>query len=312
MIARFNKKTTILLVTRFLTGRRSWLASLTLFLALSFVSLPQPAEAQQLREELERIYRGSVSAMVSKNYNAWKQYTAKSRRIWTHNLVVSQKQRWPEAMFDLPISMPEIGTLGHLETLVNGDTAHLIYYGKVDFGVMRPSDIPNNILMLKFIKEEDGWMFDNTRFFNLADTPEIAHQAGLHDLSFLNDPQFQPTGTPPPVVKPITPPDYVGEIWIAAIGYEVDVKLGNLHEATVRNNLTTDVVMGGLWRDGRDISIAVTELEVEEGVERRVEVAIYAFPPGQKGKRVWHWKPDLAEIPPSYRSKVWANAVTLR
>ncbi|MEM1294591.1 MAG: hypothetical protein AAGH89_04455 [Verrucomicrobiota bacterium] len=280
--------------------------------ALLLLTIPQPAEAQELREQLEKIYRGSISAMAAKNYPAWKRYTAKSRRVHTHNLVISQKDRWPDAMFNLPISQPEIGTLVHLETLVKGDTANLIYYGKVDFGVAPEHEIPNNILMLRFVREEEGWRFDNTRFFNLAENREIARKAELHDLSFLEDEAFQPTGVAPPVPRATRSPDYIGEIWIAAIGYEINVKLGDLHEATVRNNLTTDVVVGGLWSEGRDISLQVTELEIPEDVERRLEIAVYAFPSEQKGKRVWYWKPEPDKIPATYRSKVWANAVTLR
>ncbi len=302
MILRFDEKTT----SPRLSGG--------ILAAAILLALPTSGEAQQLRQTLERVYRGAVSAMVSKNYDSWKLYTAKSRRVQTYNLVISQKQRWPEAMFDIPVAMPEIGTLGHLETFEKGDTATLIYYGKVDFGLVEEGKIPNNILVLKFIREEGKWKFDNTRFVNLAENPAIAHKAEINDHSFLSDERFQPSGEAPEVPKPIASPDYPGEIWIAAIGYEVKVKLGELHQATVRNDLTSDVVMGGLWKDGREISVEVTELELddEQEAERRVEVAVYAFPNRQKGKRVWHWKPEPGKVPATYRSKVWANAVTMR
>tara|TARA_R110002096_G_scaffold4501_38_gene21302 strand:+ start:6339 stop:7265 length:927 start_codon:yes stop_codon:yes gene_type:complete len=308
MIFKFDKKTTLPRWRDF-SGGLSLGVCLVTFIVLT---IPQPARAQQLREQLEKIYRGSISAMAAKNYPAWKQYTAKSRRVHTHNLVISQKERWPDAMFNLPISQPEIGTLGHLETLTKGDTTHLIYYGKVDFGIAPEHEIPNNILLLRFVREEDGWKFDNTRFFNLAENPDIARKAELHDLSFLEDEAFQPTGIAPPVPRAARSPDYIGELWIAAVGYEVNVQLGDLHQATVRNNLATDVIVGGLWSEGREISLQITKLELEEEADRRLEIAVYAFPNGQKGKRVWYWKPKPGKVPETYRSKVWANAVTLR
>ena len=122
---------------------------------------------------------------------------------------------------------------------------------------------------------------------------------------------FAPTGLfreTPPLIKP---PDYVGDLWIASIGYETKVTIGALHETVVGNNAVTDLIIGGLSRNGREITVEVTELEIPEDVERRLEIEIYALRPEKKAHRVWQWKPEKDAVLKGHKSKVWANAVTI-
>ena len=276
------------------------------------VSAAAGLKAQDTRSSCERAYRGWVNANERKDYQSWKRNIAKHRYALTHNMVRSRKDDWPAVIFKIPFRSPDIATLRHMATFEDGPTAHIIYYGKVDFGILEPGEeVPHNILMLRFVKETTGWKFDNTRFFNLQGDPAAQEMAKTGDLTILTDDRFQPTGVVPESPPLIKPPDYVGEMWIASIGYETKITIDELHTSVVGNNVVTDLVIGGLSRNGREIKVEVSELEVPEDVERRFEIEIYALRPGKKAHRVWQWKPKPEEVLKGHESKVWANAVTI-
>ena len=249
--------------------------------------------------------------MINKNYNFYKAYTAAHRQAITHNIVVSRKDKWPDSMFALPLKHPVISTLTFAGKQVNGPTAHLIYFGKVDFGLL-PQELPENLLILKFVKEETGWKFDRTQFFNLRENEQILNQARIRDFSFIALDDFQPSGAVPEAPPKIRSPDYVGEVFIAAVGYEVTVQVGELHETVVANNVVADLVIGGLSQAGHPVKVKIKELEIPEDVPRRLQIDFYALRPKKKATRVWHYMPKLDEVPETYDSEVFANAVTLR
>lgn len=291
------------------TGRS--LGALSLVSGLAVLGLSAlPAQAQINRLELERVYRNWVGAMTTGHYRGWQEVTASHRQVIAQNLVLSRRGQWPQSLFQLPFQLPEIGTLLHLATLQKGDTAHLIYYGRIDFGLQ--SEVPpDNIIMLKFLKENGIWKFDNTHFFNLADEPEVRRRAQLGDTSFLDDPQFQPTGTLPETPPKIALPDFAGDLWVVSHGYEATIRIGALHETVVANEEVTTAVLGGLSRDGLPVTVTAREIDFPAGEERLLAVEIYALRPGKKAVRVWEYRPKEGADVSNYTSKVWANAVTI-
>ncbi len=249
--------------------------------------------------------------MINRNYPMWQKFTATHRQVTTHNYVVSRKEEWPEALFALPFQLPEITTLRHLATLQKGATAHMVYFGKVDFGIT-DGPVPENLLMLRFVREDTGWKFDNTRYFNLEADPGVRRAISVGELSFLADDEFQPTGEVPPVPPKVGAFDFAGEIWILSAGYETTVSVGDLHTSTVANNAVTNVIIGGLAKAGLPVLVETRELEVPDGYERQLRIEIYALNPPRKAAKVWTFKPKPGEVPGRHESKVWANVVTMR
>lgn len=287
------------------------------FLPPSFVFLAAlagltiPGHGADLRSDLERTYRSWAAAITQRSLPLWEEQTAAHRQVITHNFVVSRKAKWPDAIFDLPFRLPEIATLSHLATFEKGDTANIIYYGKVDFGLLEGS-VPSNVLVLKFAREKGVWKFDNTRFFNLDADPAVRQLIANDELDFLNDPEFQPTGEVPPVPRLISGFDHPGEIWIASIGYETTVTIGDLHSTKVGDNIVTDVVIGGLARSGLPVTVQAKELPLPPGGERRLQVEIYALRRDKPAVKVWEYRPALENALAPYAAKVYANAVTMQ
>lgn len=270
-----------------------------------------PAGAEELRFELERTYRGWSGAMSQRSLSLWQQHTAASRQVLTRNYVISRKADWPAAIFDLPFRLPEIATLRHIATFERGDTANLIYFGRVDFGLLE-GNVPENILLLKFLREKGRWKFDNTKFINLESDPGVRQLILNDELEFLQDPEFQPSGELPPVPRSIEGFDHPGEIWVASVGYETTVKIGDLHVTQVGNNIVTDVVIGGLSRSGLPISVGVRDLPLPPGAERTLAVEIYALRPGKPAVRVWEHRPPEEKALEPLATRVFANAVTMQ
>lgn len=271
---------------------------------------PAGAQTEMDRMELERVYRNWVGAMNTGNFRAWQEVTASHRQVISHNLVVSRRGPWPQSLFQLPFRLPDVASLLQLAMLQKGDTANLLYYGRVDFGLEGETP-PDNIIMLSFVRENGAWKFDNTHFFNLADEPEVRRMAQMGDTSFLNDPQFQPSGVIPEIPRKISPPDFVGDLWVVSHGYETTIRIGDVHESTVRDEEVTTAVVGGLSRDGLPVTITAKEIEFPGGVDRVLAVEIYALRPGKKAAKVWEYRPKPGDDIARYQSKVWANAVTI-
>lgn len=267
--------------------------------------------AEDLRYELERTYRQWAGAMNQRSLPLWQEHTAKSRQVMTRNYVVSRKAKWPDAIFDLPFRLPEVATLSHLATFEKGDTANVIYFGRVDFGLLE-GHVPENLLMLKFIREEGRWKFDNTKFFNLEADPGVRQLIRNDELQFLQDPEFQPSGEPPPVPRSIQSFDHPGEVWIASVGYETTVTIGDLHTTQVGNNVVTDVVIGGLSRSGLPVRVEAKEIPLPEGAERVLAVEIYALRQNQPAVKIWEYRPKQEDALSGYSAKAYANAVTMQ
>ncbi|MEZ0390270.1 MAG: hypothetical protein ACAI34_24540, partial [Verrucomicrobium sp.] len=177
---------------------------IAILLALLFLpSLALQADNATSRREMEQAYSRWREAMVTRSLASWQQATAVPRQIMTRNLIVSQKQPFPAALFDLPIRPPETATLRFVKIDINGATGQLVYFGKVDMGLLDSPEIPENLLILKFLREGTAWKFDTTRLVNLATVPDVrATLKNGGSSAFLNDPEFAPDGVVPPTPKP--------------------------------------------------------------------------------------------------------------
>src|SRR6476620_8859334 len=94
------------------------------------------AEDMEVRPELERTYSAWRAALAARDVSGWQKSTASHRQVATRNLIVSQKQPFPDALFTLPMRPAEIATLRFLQIKVLGNTANTAYFGKVDLGLV--------------------------------------------------------------------------------------------------------------------------------------------------------------------------------
>ena len=284
------------------------------FLALSVMGKVSAQDGDGLRAELERVYHEWRGAMVNRNVQAWQKSTSRYRQVHTHNMIVSQRQPYPDAVFAVPLRPPDITRLKLLEVEAVGDTAHLVFFGRIDLG-LEVEVVPENLLVLRYIKDPDGWRFDTSRMVNLEGVPDV--RAALKEggkPSFLNDPEFNPPGKAPPVPAVCKVPQYVGAFQIESIGYETRLRINGFDYPPVKDVGINQLIIGGLNRDENTLEIFITPTEVPEGEERGLEISVMVVPGDTEKKPipVYRWRTKDAAPPAVQKVGVWVNNSTLK
>ena len=280
-----------------------------------FAPAASGADDTALRSALEKAYKDWRTALVTKDLEAWKHCTTTYRQVVSRNLIISQGQPYPEAIFDLPVAPPEVLKLKLIEVEAVGPTAHLIFFGKVDLGLGVTSDkIPNNLLVLKFFNENSAWRFDSSKFLNLNDSPEIREACESGNPEFVKHPPFNPPGVLPAVPKPCGKPEKVAGLRIESMGYEVTAHLNGYDYPMVVDNVEQQVIIGGLSRGDNELTLNLKALPVPEGEERvlNVQAVLFTRDPKRPTIKVFDWKPRYHPAEPVMKLNVSLNNVTLK
>lgn len=256
------------------------------------VSLTATVEAQDsaLRATLERAYNQWRAAVIAKDARAWAGAVTMYRQVLTRNLIVSQRQAFPQAVFAVAVEPPDITGLRLLEVQAVGDTAHLLYFGKINMGG-DPAEIPDNVLMLKFFMEKSGWKYDSSKLMKLIDQPELRAQlqkGGVPD--FLDYPEFTPPGTAPAVPPLCDPPQHMAGCTLQTFGYKTKMTLNGFDYPVMTDQADKLLVIGGLKNGLNDLTLTVKPTDIPAGEERLLQVDIFVSSgkAGQPGVRVFH------------------------
>ena len=270
------------------------------------------AEDTALRAELERVYHTWRGAMLNRDTRAWQQSTSRYRQVHTHNMIVSQRQPYPEAVFAVPLKPPDITRLRLLDARAVGETAQLVFFGRIDLG-LEAEEVPDNILVLRYLKDPEGWRFDTSRLVNLAGVPDLRaslQQGATPD--FLDEPEFVPPGKAPPVPPVCKPPQYMAAFQIESIGYETTVRINGFDYPPVNDVGINQLVIGGLQRDENALEMAIKPTELAPGEERSLEISVMVVrDPAQPPVPVYRWRTTDAQPPPFRRDSIWVNGSTL-
>jgi len=286
---------------------------LPVFLVLALVA-HLSADESNLRRDLEHTYSQWRAAIAARSLSGWKDSTALFRQVMTRNMIVSQKQQFPEALFEFPLRAPELGPLRFLKAAAKGPTATLVYFGKVDLGIP-DTEVPENLLMLKFINEGGKWKFDTLRLLNLASAPEVRSALKNGGSSaMLEEPEFQPDGVAPEVPKLCGAPDHLGGLQIIAFGYTVKAKVNGFELPAVENNAEQHLIIGGLKDGENSLTMEIKQNPIAEGSDRHVEVnaVIPTRDPSKPFIRVFNWTPEGANAPANVDEKIIVNKITMR
>lgn len=273
------------------------------------------ADEATLRHNLEKIFSEWRTAISTHNLAGWQQSTASSRQMLTRNLIVSQKQPFPQALFEFPLHAPEVTTLRFIKAEAKGATANMIYFGKADLGIPDPGEIPELLVILKFINESNTWKFDTVKLVNLDSAPEIlATLKNGNPNAALNMPEFSPSGIVPPTAKACPVPDYKAGLQITSLGYVTSATVNGFALPVVRDGAEQHVIIGGLKEGENTLTLEVKTTPVAEGSARHFEVnAIVITGDGKKPSiRVFNWSPEGATAPEFSEKKIYVNKITLR
>ena len=272
-------------------------------------------EDAELNHQLERVYSRWCAALSSHDVAGWQQTTATYRQVITRNLIVSQKQPFPEALFAIPLRPPDTGLLRRVRTHVKGPTANLIFFGKVDLGLTEASEVPDNLLLLRFVREGANWKFDTTRLINLAGLPKVrADLKATGDSSYLNDEDMMPSGVLPPTPAVCRVPEHVAMLYVTSIGYTTSANLNGYAFPMVKDNMDRQLILGGLNTGANPLNLEIHPSELPKGATRKLQVSAFVMT-GYENRpaiRVFTWEPPAGELPSQVALDVNVNQRSMK
>jgi len=232
--------------------------------SLGFASLLTAQE--NLRPALETTYSAWREAMIRRDPSSWQRVTAEHRRVEVRNRIVSEKQSFPAAVFDLPAPPPSLQGLQFLEAKQNGATAKASYFGKIDFGV--GGDPTENLLVLSFVKGSGGWLYDRADFINLAALTAVRSELAVGNLKYLSEtPEAQPSGQIPPTPVAAPPAKHVAKVYVFCPGREVHVQVNKISHHRFANAKEAEIVIGGALDGPNEVQYSVKKIEGGTGKE---------------------------------------------
>jgi len=288
---------------------------LVLLAATATTILAPPAEAQRfdprLRREVEKVYSDWRKALIGKDYQAWQAHTSKFRQMQVRNEIVSQKQPFPVALFEIPMAPPSLVTLKFVDLKIKGDIAHACYFGKIDFNLGIPN-IPDNLLLLKYAREDGVWKYNNAQFFNLDGQDALRASLRTGNYGFLKRPEFDLPDEVPAIPAAVAKPDYVGQIHLLAIGCKASVITDGRVALEAADTQTSELIIGGLKAGPNSVKIEVTPLEGVDDTDIQLGVVIYAYPDDRTKRPVEVYRHEPKVIEAAHEERFLVDADKLR
>lgn len=252
-----------------------------------------------MRGTLEQAYQNWRQAMVRGDARAWAGAITRYRQTVIRNAIVSDKQPFPDAVFAAKTAPPAIENLRLLEVQAVGDTAHLVYFGKIDLGQDKEM-LKDNLLKLKFGREDGVWRYDSNRITSLDNSPDTRKtlQAGGAP-DFLDTPEYTPPGRLPPVPALCRVPDHKGGYKIESFGYETTVSMNGFDSAPVEDGLDQQVVTGGLVTGRNEITLRIKPVDVPKGEKASLQLRVYVLTneSDEPAAEVLRWKAPESGVP---------------
>lgn len=276
---------------------------LSLLLGLSLFQLCSPVRAQEedagLQAALEKVYLKWRDAMLRKDAQAWASSITLYRQTVIRNMVVSERQVFPDAVFASDVTPPALAGLRLLEAQAVGNTAHLVYFGRIDMGQDKDL-IRENLLKLKFARENGEWKYDSNRISRMDGAPEVVKdlKAGKRP-DFLDTPEYTPPGSmpsPPPLCRV---PDYKAGCKLQSFGYATTMSMNGINYDPVQDGLDQQVLVGGLVKGHNEITLRMKPVPRPEGEKATLQIRIYKLSkdPAKPGVEVLRWQAPESGAP---------------
>jgi hypothetical protein len=276
---------------------------LLFFLGSALFQMCLPAYGQEgdadLRMALEKVYLRWREAMLRKDANAWAASITRYRQTVIRNSVVSERLPFPDAVFASEVQPPALAGLRLLEAQAVGDTAHLVYFGKVDMGQDKDL-VRENLLKLKFFRENGVWKYDSNRISRLDSAPTVlkALKEGKRP-DFLDSPEYTPPGSMPPPPPLCRVPDFKAGYKLQTFGYETTISMNGMVYEPAVDALDQQILIGGLVKGHNEITLNIKPVARPEGEKASLQLRVYIISkePGNPGTEVLRWQAPEGGVP---------------
>ena len=276
---------------------------LSLLFGLSLFQLCPHARAQEdtagLQTALEKVYGNWREAMLRKDAKAWAASITLYRQTVIRNMVVSERQTFPDAVFASDVQPPVLAGLRLLEAQAVGDTAHLVYFGRIDMGQDKEL-VRENLLKMKFGRENGVWKYDSNRISRLDGAQDVVKELKAGNRpDFLDTPEYTPPGSipsPPPLCRV---PDYKAGSKLQSFGYETTMSMNGITYDPVRDGLDQQILIGGLVNGHNEITLRIKPVPRPEGEKATLQLRVYKLSkdPAKPGIEVLRWQAPESGAP---------------
>ena len=272
----------------------------------------QRPEAAVLRAELERTYVSWLQAMRRSDMAAFATQTSRYRQMCLRNEVVSLRQPWPAAVFKVQsvIQAPDVSPLTYIDAASVGDTARVVYFGRVDFA-LDSVITPENPLIVRFLRENGVWKFDVIQYVNLGNDEDTRREARAGGRKWLDTPEFQLTGRYPDIPKACREPYQIAALSIVAQSCKVTVDVNHgTHIETVENNTGGRVITGGMQKGPNHITITPVATGTPERLPQLSISILTRTETYRPSTKLWTWKPPEPDGKwlPKYEATVFVKS----
>lgn len=237
---------------------------------------------QTARNTAERVYNTWRLGMIRANESAWRSATSQSRQAKVRNMIISQKGTFPRDFFDNQPEPPKLENFRFVGALTgcNNHSLAVTYVGLMQLGTGKAEP---NAYVLEFIFENGKWHFDQSRFFNLSQLPDVRKRLEAGDISILKEQDGFAPYTALPQVPPLCPaPQLIGKVFADAPGRSIQMCINGISLHEFSDERRADVISGGLRRGKNTISYTISTDAAKSHPSMAIGLFVMPETPGNK------------------------------
>lgn len=264
-------------------------------------------DERTLRDELQGVYRSWAGAMRARDYPAWAKFSTSWLKVEVENQIRSQKMQFPRALFESPMAAPQVARLRFVRAKAVGDEAQLVYFGRVEFGGDGDGEMPENLLVIWFGKEQGSWRVGRVQVIDLDPLPIVRRNIKGFRYEALDEPEIVVDGKLPETTKRAPQPDYIAKVFAISLNEQAKVTInGGVSDHEFKANRAAQVVIGGLKRGENTIQLDVSKLLGEDKPRDTVDdrapfvVRVYLMPDDPQRQLpviAWRYEPEDGKAP---------------
>ena len=228
------------------------------------VAPPTPAYVkpnQQMAKEIaETVYNTWRIGMMRANEQAWASATTAARRTKIRNMVVSERKQFPQDFFSKQPPPPQLEHFTYVGSIAGcgNRTMACTFVGKLQLG--EKGTLAENAMVIELVNEGGKWKLDQTRFFNLANLPDVKKRLHARDLSVLQEQDsFHPYDKLPAIPPACGTPQLIGKVFVDAPGREIEMRINGVSLHEFYDERRADIIAGGLRRGQNTISYTIKD-----------------------------------------------------
>lgn len=240
--------------------------------------------AQKMPQEADKVYKDMSQAILNRDIKLLEDIMSKGGFIELRNRALSIGVKFPEEVFDmLNSSLLDFNKLTFIKYSKRGVTVNA-YYTYAENGTV------SSIITLRMVEEDK-----KLKLVSLVNHDAKDYVVNLYqkDYSFLDQPEYQPTGVVPATPEPIESIDYLAKFDLYCYGYIVSLNINSRMQVENVTNGLSGTVIGGIKKGENTIEMTLKKIDLDE--KEKPFIAVRAYINGEE-KEVFYLNEEVEGI----------------